>query len=112
MSPEQAQGRDLEPRSDPFSFGIVLYEMTTGRRPFQGPTSAVVFRAILAEAPVSPVRLRPDAPGGLERVVNNVLQKKRAQSAREIDPRPATAQARSRWPGPLRASHTGAPTAT
>ncbi len=75
MSPEQARGEDLDARSDLFSFGLVLYEMTTGQRTFQGSTSAVIFDAILNREPAAPIEINANVPVALERIMARLLEK-------------------------------------
>jgi eukaryotic-like serine/threonine-protein kinase len=87
MSPEQVRAKDLDARSDLFSFGAVLYEMATGALPFRGESSGSIFEAILNRIPLSPLRMNPDLPPRLEDIVNRALEKDRElryQGAKEM----------------------------
>jgi eukaryotic-like serine/threonine-protein kinase len=77
MSPEQVRAKELDPRTDLFSFGAVLYEMATGVLPFRGESTGVIFESILNQAPISPVRINPDLPSKLEEIINKCSEKDR-----------------------------------
>src|SRR5438093_1384750 len=87
MSPEQVRAKELDARTDLFSFGVVLYEMSTGQMPFRGESSGVVFEAIMNRDPVAPVRLNPELPSKLEDIISKSIEKDREmryQNASEV----------------------------
>src|SRR5207249_1808941 len=87
MSPEQVRAKELDARTDLFSFGVVLYEMSTGQMPFRGESSGIVFEAIMNRDPVAPVRLNPELPSKLEDIISKSIEKDREmryQNASEV----------------------------
>jgi len=79
MSPEQARGEELDPRTDLFSFGVVLYQMATGKRPFQGTNAVTTLEAIMNQKPVSPLKINPDLPPELEGIIGRAMEKERGK---------------------------------
>ena len=114
LSPEQASGKDLDARSDLFSFGVVLYEMTTGQLPFQGDLAAVVIDSILNRQPLPPLQVQPAMPPGLDKLIRSALEKDpelRCQSAREMQAelKRIHRDSKSQTPPPMAASASPAP---